>query len=210
MQGTIAIIDYGVGNVHSVSHALSFLGYKNITTRQPNEICSAAALILPGVGAFGQAMENLKKFDLIDLLNDEVKKKAKPILGICLGMQILGSSSEESPGYEGLGWLDLNVLAIPKVPKLKVPHVGWNTISVAAHEHLFKRLEKEPHFYFDHSYYAACTDDLSVAYCDYGLKMPVIVSKNNITGIQFHPEKSQISGLKLFRNYFDHIGVSVC
>ncbi|HOW35812.1 MAG TPA: imidazole glycerol phosphate synthase subunit HisH [Candidatus Omnitrophota bacterium] len=207
MHGKVAIIDYGVGNVHSVACALSFLGYRNMTTRDPKIIRQADALILPGVGAFGQAMANLKKFDLLELLNGEVLRKGKPILGICLGMQILGNSSEESPGHKGLGWIDFDVVSIPQSPQLKVPHVGWNTLRVENQKDLFTGLEEEPHFYFDHSYYADCSNGYTVARCHYGAMMPAVVVKGNITGVQFHPEKSQRNGLKLFRNYFNHLGV---
>ena len=207
MRGKVAIIDYGVGNVHSVSCALSYLGYKNMTTREHGLIRSADALILPGVGAFEQAMVNLKTFDLLDLLHEEVHVKRKPIMGICLGMQVLGNSSQESPGHQGLGWIDLNVLGIPPSPQVKVPHVGWNTLHVKGRKDLFANMEPEPHFYFDHGYYTDCADDLTVAYCDHGLDIPAVIVKDNITGVQFHPEKSQQNGLKLFRNYFNALGV---
>jgi len=207
MSSKIAIIDYGVGNVHSVSCAVSFLGYKNVITRGHEVIRSADALILPGVGDFGQAMTNLKSFDLLDLLNEEVLIKKKPIMGICLGMQIFGNSSEESPSDQGLGWIDFNVIKIPASLQLKVPHVGWNTVSVEKEKNLFVKLETEPHFYFDHSYYADCPQDFVFARCAYGFGMPAAVVKGNILGVQFHPEKSQVNGLKLFRNYFNHLGV---
>lgn len=210
MSGTVAIIDYGIGNIHSVIHALSHLGYKCRATRDPQTIRNSQALILPGVGAFGQAMDNLKTFGLLDLLNEEVLTVGKPILGICLGMQILGRSSEESPGYAGLGWLDFEVVSIPNKPGIKIPHVGWNTISKRGPSGLFSRLDDEAHFYFDHSYYADSDASLSIAFCDYGVMMPVIVGRDNIIGIQFHPEKSQVSGLKLLRNYFNSLKVEPC
>ncbi|MBI4309493.1 MAG: imidazole glycerol phosphate synthase subunit HisH [Candidatus Omnitrophica bacterium] len=206
-RGKIVIIDYGVGNVHSVSCALSFLGYKNIVTRKHELIRGADALILPGVGAFEQAMVNLNIFGLLDILNEEVCAKRKPIMGICLGMQVLGNSSQESPGHQGLGWIDFDVVGIPRSLQLKIPHVGWNTVQVDDHRSLFAGLEEEPHFYFDHSYYADCADDCVAARCDYGFRMPAVVVKGNITGVQFHPEKSQRNGLKLFRNYFNYLGV---
>jgi len=205
MNSKIAIIDYGVGNVHSVSCALAFLGYNNIVTRDHGHIRSACALILPGVGAFGQAMQNLKEYDLLNVLNDEVLGNKKPMMGICLGMQILGQNSQESPGYKGLGWINFDVLGIPP-SDLKVPHVGWNTIQVRDKDQLFMGMEEDPHFYFDHSFYAHGPKDMTAAYCDYGFKMPAVVIKDNIIGVQFHPEKSQRNGLKLFRNYFNSIG----
>lgn len=207
MDNSIVIIDYGVGNVHSVSHALTFLGYRNVITRNSCIIREAPAFVLPGVGAFSQAVVNLNDFRLTEILNEEVLIKHKPILGICLGMQVLGNSSQESPGYKGLGWLNFEVINIPKQNKLKIPHVGWNTIRVDNHKYLFENMEDEPHFYFDHSYYADCTSDLAAARCDYGVSFPAVVASNNIVGVQFHPEKSQINGLKLFRNFFNNFEV---
>jgi len=207
MSGKIAIIDYGVGNVHSVSCALTYLGYKNIITRRHDLLKSSDALILPGVGAFAEAMVNLKNFDLLGLLNEEVLIKGKPMLGICLGMQVLGKTSQESPGCNGFGWIDFDVISIPQSSRLRVPHVGWNTVHVNGRQELFSNLNDEPHFYFDHSYYANCPVEYVMAGCDYGMMMPAVVAKNNIVGVQFHPEKSQQNGLKLFRNYFNYLGI---
>lgn len=207
MRGTVAIIDYGVGNVRSVSSALSFLKYKAVVTRSPEVIQRAAAIILPGVGAFSEAMTNLQHFDLVDLLNTEVQTRGKPILGICLGMQVFGNSSQESPGYHGLGWLEFDVIHLNKDTDLKVPHVGWNTVSADCGSFLFRNMEAEPHFYFDHSYCVSCTADKVAARCDYGIQFAAAVAHRNIVGVQFHPEKSQINGLKLFRNFFAHFGV---
>jgi imidazole glycerol-phosphate synthase subunit HisH len=203
----IAVIDYDIGNVHSVCHALTYLGYKSFISRDQNVLRTADAFILPGVGAFGKAMENLQKFDLLNVLSDQVRGQGKPILGICLGMQILGHTSQESPGVRGLGWIDFEVKVIPSSVKIKVPHVGWNTIKVGRKNPLFVNFQTEPDFYFDHSYYTACADDCVQAYCDYGLRMPAVISQKNITGVQFHPEKSQTNGLRLFRNYLDGLGL---
>jgi glutamine amidotransferase len=207
MQHRIAIIDYGVGNVHSVWQALTFLGYRSAVTRNREAIRHAAALVLPGVGAFSQAMMNLKAFGLMDVLNEEVLVNHKPILGICLGMQVLGTMSEESPGFEGLGWIDAKVLRFPSAEGLKIPHVGWNTVTVRSHGFAFNGLEEMPHFYFDHSYYFSCAGSLVVAECDYGFPFIAAAGSQNILGVQFHPEKSQTNGLKLFRNVFRHFGV---
>lgn len=206
MRKKIAIIDYGVGNVHSVSSALSVLGYRNVITRDPETIKNCDAYILPGVGAFSQAVNNLNQYGLIELLGQEVCQNGKPLLGICLGMQVLGHSSQESPGYQGLGWLDFDVVRLPDQSQVKVPHVGWNNIRVAPGHYLFKNLEQEPHFYFDHSYYVGC-GEFSVARIDYCVEFSVAVAQDNIVGVQFHPEKSQNNGLKLFRNFFNYFGV---
>jgi glutamine amidotransferase len=207
MRGKIAVIDYGLGNVHSVSCALSFLGYKNQVTREHAQIRAADALLLPGVGAFGQAMLNLKTFNLLDVLSEEVCIRKKPILGICLGMQILGNCSQESEGVPGLGWIDFNVEAIPDSLLVKVPHVGWNTLRVSNRHPFFSGMEAEPHFFFDHGYHANAPECFIVASCEYGMNLASVVVRENITGVQFHPEKSQRNGLKLFRNYFNSIGV---
>lgn len=207
MQGTVAIIDYGVGNVQSVSSALSFLKYRNVITRSPERIRQAAAIILPGVGAFSEAVMGLQRFDLFEVLNDEVQIRGKPILGICLGMQVLGNSSQESPGCRGLGWIDFDVVRFPTRANLKVPHVGWNTISADCEHHLFRNMGQEPHFYFDHSYYVDGAADVVAAHCGYGTDFAAAVVRKNIAGVQFHPEKSQVNGLKLFRNFFNHFGV---
>jgi glutamine amidotransferase len=206
MNQKVIIIDYGVGNVHSIAHAISYLGYPCEISRESKVIQQASALILPGVGAFGQAISNLHKFSLINILNDEVLGRRKPILGICLGMQILGHSSQESPGFKGLGWLDFEVVGLPE-QGLKIPHVGWNTLKVNSKDSYFKNLEEEPHFYFDHSFYACAPHDLILGSCNYGVDLPAVVGKENILGVQFHPEKSQNNGLKLFRNFFNHYGV---
>lgn len=206
MERKVAIIDYGVGNVHSVSHALMFLGYRNVITRKHDDIRKAAALVLPGVGAFSQAVINLNDFCLTDVLNEEVIVKRKPIIGICLGMQVLGITSEESPGYKGLGWIAAEVNRFPHMHNLKVPHVGWNTVAVY-HDSIFRNLEEEPHFYFDHSFYFNCSDLYAIAKCDYGFPFPAAIMQNNIVGVQFHPEKSQTNGLKLFRNIFRYFDI---
>lgn len=207
MNRTVAIIDYGVGNVHSVSNALSYLGYKNSLTRDSDVIRRASAIILPGVGAFSEAVMNLQRFGLFDILNEEAFVREKPILGICLGMQVLGNSSEESIGYKGFEWIDFDVVSIPKMNGLRIPHVGWNTVQVKGEYCLFKNLESDPHFYFDHSFYVKCMDEFIVATCGYGTEIPVVVAHKNIVGVQFHPEKSQTNGLKLFRNFFRYFGV---
>jgi imidazole glycerol-phosphate synthase subunit HisH len=207
MQHKIAIVDYGVGNVHSVSAALTFLGYKNMVSRNPDVIREATALVLPGVGAYSQAVINLSQLNLIEVLNEEVLIKRKPILGICLGMQVLGMISEESSGFSGWGWIDAEVLRFPSLQDLRIPHVGWNTIVGVNDNFLFNNLEREPHFYFDHSYYFNCNDRFAIAKCNYGFPFTAAIKSDNIVGVQFHPEKSQTNGLKLFRNFCRYFGI---
>lgn len=210
MSNGIVVIDYGVGNVHSVCSALSFLGYRNIVSRDPNIISDAAAFVLPGVGAFGEAMAKLDMYALTERLTEEVIVKCKPLLGICLGMQVIGNSSEESVGCRGLSWIDFKVIKMRATNTIKIPHVGWNTICIDRDPYFFRNMEENPHFYFDHSYYVNSGNDIKVATCTYGDDFPAVISRNNIIGVQFHPEKSQGNGLKLFRNIFKYFGIKTC
>jgi len=202
----IVIIDYGVGNTHSVSNAIKFLGYHKVSiSNQIGAIEKADALILPGVGAFEEAMRNLMSRDLHHLLNEEVLVKKKPILGICVGMQMLATQSEENGIHQGLNWIEGNVkkLEVPKI--LSVPHVGWNNLTLKKPEIMFARNTDQSNFYFDHSYWFDCHEKYVAAFCDYGIKVTAAVQHENIFGVQFHPEKSQTNGLKLFRSFFNSI-----
>lgn len=202
----IVIIDYGVGNTHSVSNAVSYLGYKKLKISDNEEqIKKADALILPGVGAYEEAVKNLRDRKLEELLNEEVLVKKKPILGICVGMQMLAEGSEENGWHEGLKWMKGRVKKLELPEKFAIPHVGWNNITIASKEPMFNRIEDDSNFYFDHSYYFDCDDDIMSAWCDYGKKVTAAVQKDNIFGVQFHPEKSQTNGLKFFRGFFNSI-----
>jgi glutamine amidotransferase len=203
-QPSIVIIDYGVGNIHSVYNAIDFLDYRKIKiSDDPKVIEKADVIILPGVGAFDEAIKNLKTRNLQDILNQEVLIKKKPILGICVGMQMLATLSEENGTHEGLNWIEGNVKKLQLPKKFSVPHVGWNNL-IIQNEKLFENnIGKEIHFYFDHSYYFECDEQYVAAYCDYGINVTAAVQKENIFGVQFHPEKSQVNGLKLFRNFFN-------
>lgn len=205
MKLRINIIDYGVGNTHSVQNALSYLGYKATISSDEKVIRAADALILPGVGAFDEAMRNLKERKLDLMLNDVVIAGKKPILGVCVGMQMLATYSEENGKHDGLNWIEGRVVKLNLDKKFAVPHVGWNNITFNSREPLFNRNADQSNFYFDHSYYYQCDEKYVSAYCDYGIKVTAAVQKNNIFGVQFHPEKSQTNGLKLFRSFFNSI-----
>ncbi len=202
----IVIIDYGVGNTHSVSNAISFLGYKKLKiSADVNTITDADVLVLPGVGAFDEAVKNLRDRHLEAILNEQVIIKKKPILGICVGMQMLASHSEENGIHQGLNWIEGTVKKLDLPSSFAVPHVGWNNVIVKKEEPLFTRNDLDSNFYFDHSYYFDCDSKYVSAYCDYGIKFTAAVQRENIFGVQFHPEKSQTNGLKLFRSFFNSI-----
>ncbi|MCI6676678.1 MAG: imidazole glycerol phosphate synthase subunit HisH [Clostridiales bacterium] len=196
----IAIIDYDAGNLKSVEKALQFLGEEAIITRDREEILNADKVILPGVGAFGDAMHNLHQFGLVDVIK-EVVALGKPFLGICLGLQLLFERSEESPGVEGLGILKGEILRIPDCPGLKIPHMGWNSLTIRPGATLFDGLT-EPYVYFVHSYYLKAADESIVAATtQYSTTIHASVESGNVFACQFHPEKSSKVGLQILRNF---------
>ncbi|OGZ62611.1 MAG: imidazole glycerol phosphate synthase, glutamine amidotransferase subunit [Candidatus Staskawiczbacteria bacterium RIFCSPHIGHO2_02_FULL_34_10] len=199
----IAIIDYGLGNLTSVKNALDFLGIESQITNDIQKIQKADKIILPGVGAFGYGMENLKKLDLIEVLNKEVIENKKPFLGICLGMQLICKKSYEEGVFEGLGWIDAQVVRFSlEGEKLLVPHVGWNEVRCNLSSPILTGGNKEQTFYFVHSYYVDIKDkSVVVGWCDYGSSFPAIIQKENIFAVQFHPEKSQTEGLEILRKF---------
>lgn len=197
----IAIIDYDAGNIKSVEKALLSIGETPVLTRDPEVILQADHIILPGVGSFGDAMENLNKFGLIDVIHEAINRKI-PFLGICLGLQLLFESSEETPGVAGLGILKGKIVRIPEGPGLKIPHMGWNSLNVRDGASLFKGLEKEPYVYFVHSYYLQAEDPKIVAAtAEYGVTIHASVEKENVFACQFHPEKSSKTGLAILKNF---------
>ena len=197
----IAIIDYDAGNLRSVEKALQFLGEEAVITRDYKEILKADRVILPGVGSFGVAMDYLKKYDLIPVIHEVVEAK-KPFLGICLGLQLLFSGSEESEGVEGLGLLAGDIVKIPEEEGLKIPHIGWNSLELSNNGRLFRGLEEEPYVYFVHSYYLKAKEEKIVkASTYYGTKIHASVEKDNLFACQFHPEKSGQTGLKILSNF---------
>lgn len=197
----IAIIDYDAGNLKSVEKALVSLGEEVMVTRDAKEILGADKVILPGVGAFGDAMEKLHRFGLVDVIK-EVAKKGTPFLGICLGLQLLFERSDETDGVEGLGILPGEILRIPDAPGLKIPHIGWNSLHLQNEGRLFEGIAEQSYVYFVHSYYLSCPDEEIVkATTEYGVCIHASVEKENVFACQFHPEKSGEIGLKILKNF---------
>lgn len=199
----LVIIDYGIGNLASVLNMFKKIGVKDVVvSNNEDTIAKADKLLLPGVGAFDAGMSNLETTGLVPLLNQKVLTEKVPILGICLGMQLLTKKSEEGV-KEGLGWIDAETIKfnLPAALKLKVPHMGWNYIHVSKQNPLVSADEKN-RFYFVHSYYVKCTDpNQSVATSNFGIDFTCMVNKDNIFGAQFHPEKSHSFGMKLLNNF---------
>lgn len=197
----IAIIDYDAGNLKSVEKALQFLGQECVITRAFHEIKKADKVILPGVGSFGDAMSQLKKFEL-DKVIHEVAAEQKPFLGICLGLQLLFEGSEESDGVEGLHLLDGEILRIPEQEGLKIPNIGWNSLDLQNNGRLFENLNGNPFVYFVHSYYLKAREESIVkATIEYSTHIHASVEKDNIFACQFHPEKSGTVGLQILSNF---------
>lgn len=194
----LAIIDYGMGNLRSVEKALETLGYKTKITGDLNDIKNAEGIILPGVGAFPKAMENLKAKNLDVILKEEVYK-GKPLLGICLGMQLLFNSSEEIKFTEGLGFIEGTVKKFEV--KEKIPHMGWNNLKFNVESPILNGIKEDSYVYFVHSFYANLKDENLNAYTEYGIKVPAVVSSGKVIGFQFHPEKSSDVGLKMLSNF---------
>ena len=197
----ISVVDYDAGNIKSVEKALQSLGEDVVITRDKDEILSSDHVILPGVGSFGDAMNKLKEYRLINTIYDVVDKGI-PFLGICLGLQLLYENSEESPGVAGLGILKGNILRIPSSPGLKIPHMGWNSLIIKDNATLFNGIKDNPYVYFVHSYYLKAADDKEVAATtEYSVNIHASVEKDNIFACQFHPEKSSTVGLAILRNF---------
>lgn len=197
----IAIIDYDAGNIKSVEKAFQFLGEEVILTRDRNVILNADGIVLPGVGAFGDAMEKLHRYGLVAVIHEAVEKKI-PFLGICLGLQLIFERSDESPGVEGLGLLKGEILHIPEESGLKIPHIGWNSLKFHGKGRLFGGLEESAYVYFVHSYYLKAEDEgIVTAVTEYGTAIHASVEQGNLFACQFHPEKSSDTGLKILRNF---------
>lgn len=202
----IAIIDYGAGNIQSVYKALKFIGADCKVTSDKDEILNADGAILPGVGSFGDAMDTMTKRGIKDTII-EYTKSGKPFLGICLGLQLLFPESEETPGVKGLDIFKGTITKIPNQNRtLKIPHMGWNNISIKQKNGIFKDIEGEPYVYFVHSFYLKAQDkDIVAATTQYGVEIDAAVQKGNIIATQFHPEKSGEAGLKMLKNFVEMV-----
>ena len=197
----VAIIDYDAGNIKSVQKAIEYLGEDVIITRDPEVILNASRVILPGVGAFGDAMEKLHKYNLVDVIKEVVKREI-PFLGICLGLQLLFERSDETPGVQGLGILKGEIKRIPDNGELKIPHIGWNSLSFPNKGRLYDGISEESYVYFVHSYYLDAEDkNIVVATTEYGTTIHASVEQGNVFACQFHPEKSSSVGLKIIDNF---------
>ena len=197
----IAIIDYDAGNLRSVEKALDALGEQPVISRDEKTILSADRVILPGVGSFGDAMGKLRQYGLVDVIH-RVTDQGTPFLGICLGLQLLFESSDETPGVEGLGILKGKIVKIPPAPGLKIPHMGWNSLHLQNDGRLFKGIPEETYVYFVHSYYLQAKEpEIVKATAQYGVTIHASVEKDNIFACQFHPEKSSRYGLKILENF---------
>lgn len=199
----VAIIDYDAGNIKSVEKAAALLGHKAAVTRSREEILSADHVILPGVGAFGDAMEKLHRYGLVSVIREAVDKRI-PFLGICLGLQLMFESSEEAPGVEGLSLLPGKILRIPDGENLKIPHIGWNSLTFPNEGRLFQGIAEGAYVYFVHSYYLQAEDLSDVkAVTEYGTTIHASVERDNLFACQFHPEKSSETGLKILQNFLE-------
>ena len=199
----IAIIDYDAGNIKSVEKAMRYLGQDVEITRDRERILAADKVILPGVGAFGDAMEKIRQYGLEEVIR-QVVDRGTPFLGICLGLQLLFEESEESPGAKGLGILKGKIRRIPGGEGLKIPHMGWNTLELSGDGRLFKGVPEEPFVYFVHSYYLeAQEEEIVKAVTWYGTKIHASVEKENVFACQFHPEKSSSTGLLMLKNFVE-------
>lgn len=197
----ITIVDYGMGNLGSIKNMLKNVGHESIITGDPIQIKNSGKIILPGVGSFDKAIENLKLFKLIDILNRKALVEKVPVLGICLGMQLMAIDSEEGK-LEGFGWIDGHIKRFNLNKNFKIPHMGWNQVLIKKEHFLFEQMFEAPRFYFVHSYYFQCNNsDNIIATTKYGIEFDSVVYKENIMGVQFHPEKSHKYGMKILENF---------
>ncbi len=202
---TIAIINYGLGNLRSVAGAIERVGYTPLITNDIGQLEAADKLVLPGVGAFADGMKNLAALGLIEPMNRLVLEESKPILGICLGFQLMARESYEFGHHEGLGWLDASVIRIEtNGTGLPVPHVGWNDFRRQRENPILEGVPDEALFYYVHSFHVSCADPaIVIGRCEYGIPFTAAVNQGNIYATQFHPEKSQLHGLTVLKNFLE-------
>lgn len=200
----IVIVDYEMGNLRSVQKAFEKIGYQAIISNDHDIIQAADKIVLPGVGAFKDGMNNLERLGLIDILNQEIIEHKKPFLGICLGMQLLANIGYENGVTDGLGWINADVVKFDfsdNIQPLKIPHVGWNNVICNNNKGLYAGIPDNSDFYFVHSYYFKVNEYIANGSADYGINFTASIQKNNIFAFQFHPEKSQEAGLKIIKNF---------
>ena len=199
----IALIDYDAGNIKSVEKAFQSLGKEVVLTRDPDVLKRADHVVLPGVGSFGDAMENLNRYHLVPVIH-EIVEKGTPFLGICLGLQLLFERSDETPGVEGLGILKGEILRIPDQEGLKIPHMGWNSLKFQNNRRLFKDIPEDSYVYFVHSYYLKAEDEgIVTATTEYSTHIHASVEQGNVFACQFHPEKSSDIGIQILKNFVE-------
>ena len=202
---TVAVIDYNMGNIGSVVNACELIGSSVFVANKPNKLTEADKIILPGVGAFGDGISNLLRFGWVESLEEEIRRKGKPFLGICLGMQLLATTGTENGLHEGIGWIEgvSDVLDI-KDTDLRLPHIGWNDVKIINHGKLFKDIDDNSDFYFLHSYHLVPKNkNIITSVCEYGVQFSASLQFGNIYATQFHPEKSQKSGLSFLQNFLN-------
>jgi glutamine amidotransferase len=205
----LVIVDYGMGNLRSVEKALERLGSPPIISSKAEDLAEADGLIVPGVGAFGDAMQELERLELVEPLRAKVREGV-PLLGICLGLQILFEESEEAPGVAGLGLVRGKVRRFVLPPNFKIPHMGWNSLSLSPSSRLFRGIPENAHVYFVHSYFVDPVDpQVIAARSDYGGPFTAAIEQGNLFGVQFHPEKSQAIGLRILANYTEIVAEKI-
>lgn len=199
----IGILDYNMGNIQSVVNAFEYLGKSVSVIKDISKLAQVDRIVLPGVGAFGMGIKNLKDLNMVDALNEEVIKNRKPFLGICLGMQLMCRESFEFGHFYGLGWIDASVRRLENKPGLRIPHIGWNNLKIKKHSKIIADNETDLlDVYFVHSYYVDPVDtSIITATCEYGCEFTAMIEKDNIFAAQFHPEKSQARGLDILKKF---------
>ncbi len=201
----VTVIDYGMGNLHSVRSSLETIGADVVMAATPDAVLDAERILLPGVGAFGECLTNLRASGMVDALREQVLERGRPMLGICVGMQALAAFGEEMGRHEGLGWIPGTVRKLDvAAQRLRIPHVGWNEVQILKPHPVLKDVKPQSTFYFVHSYAFYADDaDAVIATCDYGGPFTSVIARDNIVATQFHPEKSQNNGLQVLERFLD-------